>query len=316
MKHARVPGGRARDGAEARRLSRRDHPERALFAASRRSTSRRRKPAHARAAAARLATTTRTSCAPARGSTPPPRKRLSEINQRLAGLFTRFSQNVLADENEHVLVLESEADLAGLPESLRRRRRRRRRGAGPRGQVGDRQHALVDGAVPHLLRPARPAREGLAHVRQPRRQRRRARQQRDHHRDPEAARRAREAARLPDARALAARERDGEDARARDGADGGGLAAGRRARARGGRRHAGLARGGARITIEPWDYRYYAEKVRKAKYDLDQNEVKQYLQLEKLREGMFWVAGELFGFALRARRRTCRSTTPTCASGR
>ncbi len=41
----------------------------------------------------------------------------------------------------------------------------------------------------------------------------------------------------------------------------------------------------AEITIEPWDYRYYAEKVRKAKYDLDENEVKPYLQLEKLREG-------------------------------
>jgi peptidyl-dipeptidase Dcp len=37
------------------------------------------------------------------------------------------------------------------------------------------------------------------------------------------------------------------------------------------------------------------ERVRKAKYDLDQDEVKPYLQLEKLREGMFWVAGELFG---------------------
>ena len=46
--------------------------------------------------------------------------------------------------------------------------------------------------------------------------------------------------------------------------------------------------------IQPWDYRFYAEKVRKEKYDLDQNEVKQYLQLDKLREGMFWVAGELF----------------------
>jgi peptidyl-dipeptidase Dcp len=52
----------------------------------------------------------------------------------------------------------------------------------------------------------------------------------------------------------------------------------------------------ARITIEPWDYRYYSEKVRKARYDLDQNEVKQYLQLDKLREGMFYVAGELFNF--------------------
>ena len=48
--------------------------------------------------------------------------------------------------------------------------------------------------------------------------------------------------------------------------------------------------------IQPWDYRFYGEKVRKAKYDLDMNEVKPYLQLEKLREGMFWAAGELYGF--------------------
>ncbi len=53
---------------------------------------------------------------------------------------------------------------------------------------------------------------------------------------------------------------------------------------------------GAGITIEPWDYRYYAEKVRRAKYDLDSDEVKQYLQLNKLREAMFFVAGELFHF--------------------
>lgn len=53
---------------------------------------------------------------------------------------------------------------------------------------------------------------------------------------------------------------------------------------------------GADITIAPWDYRYYAEKVRKAKYDLDSDEVKQYLQLDKLREAMFFVAGEIFNF--------------------
>ncbi len=53
---------------------------------------------------------------------------------------------------------------------------------------------------------------------------------------------------------------------------------------------------GANITIEPWDYRYYAEKVRKAKYDLDSDEVKQYLQLDKLREAMFYVAGRLFNY--------------------
>ncbi|WP_440056324.1 M3 family metallopeptidase (plasmid) [Pseudoalteromonas sp. T1lg65] len=53
---------------------------------------------------------------------------------------------------------------------------------------------------------------------------------------------------------------------------------------------------GANIKIKPWDYRFYAEKVRKAKYDLDSNEVKAYLQLDKLREAMFYVAGRLFNF--------------------
>ncbi|MEL7339167.1 MAG: M3 family metallopeptidase, partial [Bacteroidota bacterium] len=57
---------------------------------------------------------------------------------------------------------------------------------------------------------------------------------------------------------------------------------------------------GANITIEPWDYRFYAEKVRKQKYDLDSEEVKQYLQLNKLTEAMFFVAGELFNFEFQA----------------
>jgi peptidyl-dipeptidase Dcp len=50
------------------------------------------------------------------------------------------------------------------------------------------------------------------------------------------------------------------------------------------------------LIIQPWDYRYYAEKVRKARYDLDSDEVKQYLQLGKLTQAMFYVAGELFNF--------------------
>jgi peptidyl-dipeptidase Dcp len=53
---------------------------------------------------------------------------------------------------------------------------------------------------------------------------------------------------------------------------------------------------GAGMTIEPWDYRYYAEKVRQAQYDLSGDEIKQYLQLEKLREAMMWAAGRLYGF--------------------
>lgn len=56
---------------------------------------------------------------------------------------------------------------------------------------------------------------------------------------------------------------------------------------------------GGNFKIEPWDYRYYAEKVRKEKYDLDENDVKPYLQLEKLREGMFWVAGEIFNLSFK-----------------
>ena len=51
-----------------------------------------------------------------------------------------------------------------------------------------------------------------------------------------------------------------------------------------------------KITIEPWDYRYYAEKVRKAKYDLDFDTVKPYMQMDKLREGMMWASGQLYGF--------------------
>ncbi|WP_372792599.1 M3 family metallopeptidase [Lutibacter sp.] len=50
------------------------------------------------------------------------------------------------------------------------------------------------------------------------------------------------------------------------------------------------------ITIEPWDYSYYAEKVRKQKYDLDSDEVKQYLQLDKLTEALFFVAKEVFNY--------------------
>ena len=52
----------------------------------------------------------------------------------------------------------------------------------------------------------------------------------------------------------------------------------------------------ADITIKPWDYRFYAEKVRKEKYDLDSEEVKQYLELGNLTQALFYTAGELFNF--------------------
>lgn len=53
---------------------------------------------------------------------------------------------------------------------------------------------------------------------------------------------------------------------------------------------------GAGITIEPWDYRFYAEKVRAEKYDLNSDEVKKYLQLDNLTDAMHYVASRLFDF--------------------
>ena len=53
---------------------------------------------------------------------------------------------------------------------------------------------------------------------------------------------------------------------------------------------------GDNISIEPWDYLYYAEKVREKKYNLDSEEVKQYLQLDKLTQALFFTAAELFNF--------------------
>jgi peptidyl-dipeptidase Dcp len=44
--------------------------------------------------------------------------RLSEINQQLAGLFTKFNQNLLADEGGQYVPITNEADLAGLPEAF------------------------------------------------------------------------------------------------------------------------------------------------------------------------------------------------------
>jgi peptidyl-dipeptidase Dcp len=50
------------------------------------------------------------------------------------------------------------------------------------------------------------------------------------------------------------------------------------------------------FAIAPWDYRYYAEKVRKARYDLDDDEISPYLQLENIQSAAFWAAGQVYGF--------------------
>jgi len=225
------------------------------------------------------------------------KKRLSEINQRLASLYTKFSQNLLADETDYVLYLDKEADLAGLPESLRSGAAA---AAEQRGQKGKWAITNTRSSMEPFLTYAgrRDLREkvwktyysrgdhGDAHdnnaiiteVLKLRAERAKLLGYQTHAhwrlentmaRTPERAMQLMEAVWKP---AVARVHEEVADMQAV--AD----------------------KEGAKIKIEPWDYRYYAEKVRKAKYDLDQNEVKPYLQLEKLREGMFWVAGQLFGF--------------------
>jgi peptidyl-dipeptidase Dcp len=228
----------------------------------------------------------------------PQKKQLAEINQRLATLFTQFSQNVLSDEESHVLVIEREADLAGLPDSVRAgaaaaaeqrnlpnkwaitntrssvepfltfssNRALRERVWRTFVQRGDNGDSHDNKAIVSEILRLRAQRAKLlgypthAHWRL----------QDSMAKSPAAAMALMEAVWKP---AVARVEQEVADMQAIADAE------------------------PARITIEPWDYRYYAEKVRKAKYDLDQNETKPYLQLDKLRDGMFWVAGELLGFS-------------------
>ena len=50
-----------------------------------------------------------------------------------------------------------------------------------------------------------------------------------------------------------------------------------------------------------WDWRYYSEKVRKAKYDIDESELRQYFELSNVREGIFMVANKLYGLQFKQR---------------
>jgi peptidyl-dipeptidase Dcp len=52
---------------------------------------------------------------------------------------------------------------------------------------------------------------------------------------------------------------------------------------------------GGEFALEPWDWRYYSEKVRKALYDVDEEELRPYFELENVRDGAFYVAKRLYG---------------------
>lgn len=58
---------------------------------------------------------------------------------------------------------------------------------------------------------------------------------------------------------------------------------------------------GGKFKLAPWDWRYYAEKLKKEKYDLNETEISQYFPLEKVREGAFYVANKLYGIRFEQR---------------
>ena len=62
-----------------------------------------------------------------------------------------------------------------------------------------------------------------------------------------------------------------------------------------------VARDGGNFKVAPWDWRYLAEKRRKAEFDFDEAEFKPYLQLEKMIEAAFYAAGRLFGLSFAER---------------
>lgn len=62
-----------------------------------------------------------------------------------------------------------------------------------------------------------------------------------------------------------------------------------------------INKSGSKFKLEPWDWRYYSEKVRKAKYDLNEEEIRPYFQLDNVRKGIFELANRLYGITFKER---------------
>jgi peptidyl-dipeptidase Dcp len=227
--------------------------------------------------------------------------RLAAINERLAVLGTTFSQHVLADEQAYTLLLATEADLAGLPDYVRAAARAAAQERGLKGYVITLSRSSVEPFLQFSAR--RDLREKIfrAWI---------ARGDGGGETDNKAiiaemvSLRAERAAllgyqtfadyRLDDAMAKtpsAVRgllERVWAPARARALADRDELAA--------------LAQAeGGNFEFAAWDWRYYAEKLRKRKCDVDEATVKPYLQLNHMIEAAFYTAHKLFGLSFTRR---------------
>ncbi len=230
------------------------------------------------------------------------KSRIGDIKQRLAALTTQFSQNVLADEKAFELPLPSEADLAGLPDfTIAAAAEAAREHGSTASHIVTMNRSLME---PFLTFSTR---------RDLREQAFKAWQQRGEKPGPtdnralidEILALRQERAKLLGYASYADFKLD--DTMAKTPATVGNLLgevweAGLKASHRERDKLAELAaREGANIKIEPWDWRHYAEKVRKAEYDLNEEDIKPYLPLDSMIAASFHVANKLFGLTFAER---------------
>src|SRR5665213_934857 len=225
----------------------------------------------------------------------PAQDRLAAVNERLASLGTRFGQNVLADEKAYALVLD-EADLAGLPDFARANARA---AAEARGFPGKYAITLARSSVEGFLQfsARRDLREKVFQAWIGRGENGGATDTRAIIAEMVALRA--ERARLLGFATFADYRLDDQMAKTPANARSLLEYVWRRARAKAGAERDALqkiiAAEGGNFALAPWDWRYYAEKRRKAEFDLDEAEIKPYFRLERMIEAAFETAHRLFG---------------------
>jgi peptidyl-dipeptidase Dcp len=232
---------------------------------------------------------------------PKARKRVAAINERLAALVTSFNQNVLADEQEWQLVLERDEDLAGLPPTLLAALSRAGTDRGLARPVVTLARSSVEGFLQFSAR--RELRRAAFEAWIRRGENGGATDNRALVQEIVTLRA--ELARLLGFESFAAYALD--DTMAKTPAAVKGLLdqVWPAALARVGEERAALAavarREGMNERIEPWDWRYYAEKERKARFDIDEAEIRAYLPLESIVAAAFDTASRLFGLSFEER---------------
>ncbi|HEX2840780.1 M3 family metallopeptidase [Hyphomicrobium sp.] len=230
------------------------------------------------------------------------RKRVSEINTELAKLGTAFTQNVLADEQAWHMMLDGERDLEGLPESVRAAAAQAATDLGKPGQYAI---TLARSSVESFLQFS--ARRDLREEAWKAWIKRGELGGKTDNRKivVEMIKLRSELARLLGFETFA--DYVLEDTMAKTPAGVRTLldkvwpAALRSARAERDALEKRARAGGENFKIAAWDWRYYAEKERKARYDLDEGEVRSYLALENVLEAAFDTAGKLFGIVFEER---------------